>query len=392
MIQSKVPVTDHSNFDLDRAAGNRREAIEFNKRGLFIGGCPKSGTTLLMSLLDNHPQLVVLPEETSYLEDRPRYLALKNYQKLSCAACCRKRACNFWTGAGGSRFLIATARMRARTVILITTTSLPWPQRFINRPWINDSLLFFGGGSRAYGLALGYGLLGAALVGWKKRPRTESHLDVLNELFPEAKLIQIIRDPRAVFASVKNRIMSQYGSHTKAHRLVRSWNRSAREISRLLQDPFRFLVVRYEDLVRTPRKVLETICRFGGFDFSENMLEPTRAGNGWQGNSAFHKTFSGISTASLDQWKDTLTEEEVWWVEMHCRKGMKLANYPLQTSAHFSWSRWLKRLPGESLWGYLRGRRGSLCQRAGLLKECQYDVPPAVLKAIKAVNYFPQLP
>ncbi len=80
MIQSKVPVTDHSSFDVDRAAGNREEAIKFNKRGLFIGGAPKSGTTLLMSLLDNHPQLVVLPEETSYLEDRPRYLALKNYQ------------------------------------------------------------------------------------------------------------------------------------------------------------------------------------------------------------------------------------------------------------------------------------------------------------------------
>ncbi len=194
----------------------------------------------------------------------------------------------------------------------------------------------------AYGLALGTDC--SSCIHWvEKTPRTESHLDVLDELFPDAKLIQIVRDPRAVFASIKNRIMKQYGYHTKAHRLVRSWNCSAREISRLLQDPFRFLVVRYEDLVRTPRKVLENICRFGGFDFCENMLEPTRAGNDWQGNSAFHKTFRGISTASLDQWKDTLTEQEIWWVEMHCRKGMKLANYPLQTSAHFHGHAGLKR-------------------------------------------------
>lgn len=47
-----------------------QQARDFNKRGLFIGGCPKSGTTLLLALLDGHPQLAVLPEETSYLEDR----------------------------------------------------------------------------------------------------------------------------------------------------------------------------------------------------------------------------------------------------------------------------------------------------------------------------------
>src|SRR5215469_2339379 len=81
MIQPKVSATSNrGSLSRKNAALNRLEAIEFNKRGLFIGGCPKSGTTLVMSLLDSHPELVVLPEETSYLEDRPGYLALKTYQ------------------------------------------------------------------------------------------------------------------------------------------------------------------------------------------------------------------------------------------------------------------------------------------------------------------------
>jgi Sulfotransferase family len=236
---------------------------------------------------------------------------------------------------------------------------------------MNDSLLF-SEVVRAYGIVLGADWQNC--VRWvEKTPRSESYPDELDELFPDAKMIQIVRDPRAVFASVKNRIMSRYGYHTKAHRLVRAWNRSAREIPRLRRDPSRFLVIRYEDLVRNPRSVLETVCRFGGFDFNDNMLEPTRAGSGWQGNSAFHKSFKGISSESLDQWKDCLTEQEIWWIEMHCRKGMVLANYPFQTSARFSWSRWLKRLPGESWSGYIRGRRGSVCQRMGLLKECRYE-------------------
>jgi hypothetical protein len=389
MIQSKIAAKDLSRPDLDVVTSERKDILEFNKRGLFIGGAAKSGTTLLMSLLDNHPQLVVLPEETSYLEKRPEYLELENYQdKLSHLL---ENSNLRLLADGWQEPVLDWDSPDARSYDQIDYKRfVTMAKDFINRPWMNDSLLF-SEMIRAYGIVFGANWRNCAR--WvEKTPRTESHPDVLDELFPDAKLIQIVRDPRAVFASVKNRIVNQYGYHAKAHRLVRSWNRSAREIPRLLRNASRFLVIRYEDLVRNPRDVLETICRFGGFDFTENMLEPTRAGNGWRGNSAFHKAFNGISTASVDQWKDTLTEQEIWWIEMHCRKGMVLANYPFQTDARFTWSRWLKRLPGESWFGYLHGRRGSICQHAGLLKECRYNIPWTVLKAIKAINYFPQLP
>jgi len=41
-------------------------ALPFDQRACFIAGQAKSGTTLLVALLDNHPQLLVLPEETAY--------------------------------------------------------------------------------------------------------------------------------------------------------------------------------------------------------------------------------------------------------------------------------------------------------------------------------------
>jgi len=40
--------------------------LPFEQRACFIAGQAKSGTTLLVALLDNHPQLLVLPEETAY--------------------------------------------------------------------------------------------------------------------------------------------------------------------------------------------------------------------------------------------------------------------------------------------------------------------------------------
>ena len=42
------------------------ETLPFDQRACFIAGQAKSGTTLLVALLDNHPELLVLPEETAY--------------------------------------------------------------------------------------------------------------------------------------------------------------------------------------------------------------------------------------------------------------------------------------------------------------------------------------
>ena len=40
--------------------------LPFEDRACFIAGQAKSGTTLLVALLDSHPELLVLPEETAY--------------------------------------------------------------------------------------------------------------------------------------------------------------------------------------------------------------------------------------------------------------------------------------------------------------------------------------
>jgi hypothetical protein len=352
----------------DPVAADYNEAHEFNKRGLFVGGCQKSGTTLLMSLLDGHPQLVVLPEETHYLEERRKYTPLKSYparlelllqnlSSLGSGDCCD-------TSPGCAMDARNYSQFDYRLFVGLA-------RDFIDKPWMNDSLLF-SETIRAYGIALGADWQNCA--GWvEKTTKTESYARLFDQLFPDARLIQIVRDPRAVFASLKNRILNRHGCFTKAHRLPRMWNRSAREIPRLRRDPSRFLVVRYEDLVANPRKIMEGISRFGRFQFNERLLEPTRAGGDWEGNSAFYKSFDGVCTAPAEKWKEYLTEDEIWWIELHCRRGMQLAGYALQTNARFSFRRWLKRLPDESWHGYFRSRRASLFQGLGLLKECRYD-------------------
>jgi len=46
--------------------GGNPPARRFEDRACFIAGSAKSGTTLLVSLLDGHSGLLVFPEETAY--------------------------------------------------------------------------------------------------------------------------------------------------------------------------------------------------------------------------------------------------------------------------------------------------------------------------------------
>ena len=369
-VTSPVLATNNSPNLTERFVSPRADMHEFNRRGLFIGGCPKSGTTLLLALLDGHPQLVVLPEETFFLENRWRYARMNRHEdKLKfLLEKTDLRLLNQGRFEPHHESVSPDARDYTHFDYHRFATLAA---EFIRQPGTNDSL-FFSEVIRAYAIVAGNDW--NHCVRWvEKSTSNEVRHEAMDELFPEARLVQLVRDPRAVFASRKKRLMNRYSCHTKAHRLVREWNRSAQETARLRRDPSRFLVIRYEDLVKHPREVAEAVCRLGDFDFNDKMLEPTRAGVDWQGNSSFFTAFDTINDAPMDQWKNYLTEHEIWWIELHCRPGMELAGYPLQTSGRFSLFRWLKRLPGESWTGYLRARRTSFCQFMGWLKECRYD-------------------
>jgi len=349
------------------------EICEFNRRGLFVGGSAKSGTTLLQSLLDGHPRLSVLPEQTSFFTRLSGFSDLHDYRAKA-------------------RWLLEKTNLRLLAPDGVESaretgegdprdyTNFDYPhfvrltEEFAKRPGLNDSLIF-SEVARVYAIAKGCDW--RSCIRWvEKTPGNEVYSDDIFKLYPEAKLLQIVRDPRAVFASRKKRLIERFGGHAKAHRLVREWNQSSRHIRKLQNLTHSYLLVCYEDLVLDSERIFEKISKFVGIELLPVMLEPTRAGKHWGGNSAYDKTFGGISSHSIDQWKKQLTDDEIWWIEMHCQEGMKIAGYPLDTDCKFSLSRWSRRMSGESWGGYIRARRGSLCQWAGLLEDCRYDVAP----------------
>lgn len=56
---------------------------QFKEPPVVIGGCPRSGTTLLMSILDSHPEIHVIPFETSVFQKRPIHKRLFKSARLN---------------------------------------------------------------------------------------------------------------------------------------------------------------------------------------------------------------------------------------------------------------------------------------------------------------------
>ena len=249
----------------------------------FIVGHPRSGTSLLRALLDNHPDLLVLPFE-SHLFD--------------------------WVGA------------RDPVSALLDRTRL-WPTLQRHRPSVSradvEDIL-----TQAFGQARDHRARLLALVeGWRdltgapretrwveKTPRHLYESNTLLKWFPAgARILMMRRDPRDVMASA----LKQKPSHPifqmaltgrLAHQVVTEHERDAR-----------VSVVPYEGLVRDPEGTMQTVCRFLDVPYGAGLVTPTVLGAEYSGNSRFDSDLQGVSGAAVGRYRDVLSAPALEWAE-----------------------------------------------------------------------------
>jgi LPS sulfotransferase NodH len=213
---------------------------------IFVVGVPRSGTTLLASLLARHPRLGCGPETNFFaLARRSDWRSLLDSRRWPAAA-------------------------------------LDW----LSRPTLeNESLL------ERYGLDAGAvgsrlrarrpaveavldGLLEAYLVGagkhrWiEKSPVHLLHLETLRRHYPDAVVINIIRDPRDVALSLTD---VPWGPSEFAGGLL-YWRRFEEAGADFLATDRGAVTVRYEELVAEPERVLHAVCERIGEAFDPVML------------------------------------------------------------------------------------------------------------------------
>lgn len=190
------------------------------------------------------------------------------------------------------------------------------------------------------------------LLAFKEVWSIEMALPMLKHFSKDAKVIYILRDPKAVAASSK----AKSGNYPLLY-LARQWRKQfllAQYIKKIY--PENILIVKYEDLCESPHTLLTTMLSYALP--SQTVVDPVDlipTGDDfkpWMQNSSYSqssKSFS-INSTSIHQWKSVLSSVEEEWVEALCslpNNPYGYSNYLLPSSAYptrmiESVSNWLK--------------------------------------------------
>ena len=176
-------------------------------------------------------------------------------------------------------------------------------------------------------LALCADAAGAETVGEKSPLHTE-YTGRLAEMFPKARFVQMVRDPRDVVLSqtdLWNRTTLQSALRWRFDQTLAA--RSQRSMG-----SGRFMVQRYEDLITDTPAAVRGICDFLGLEYDDAMLNPsTSDGSGFAAHE-IHKlqTLERVSSDRIERYKGRLSKRDIAIVQFVCGRMMRHFGYGLE--------------------------------------------------------------
>lgn len=248
----------------------------YTQAPIIVGGCPRSGTSLLRSCLNSHPNIFAGPE---------------------CA-------------------------MGLKVVEATIETDKHIGQRAYNAFNLSEDDFLY-----AYGLAYDYVLsrmleesgTGKPRIA-DKMPQNNRHFGMMSYMLPEAKFVHIIRDPRDVASSLLDR-SDMFGYDTGepvefckyADKAAEYWAHEVGLGLRMRQHPnaIRYYEVQYEDLAHEPRKTLHYLLEWLDEPWDEAVMEPNDGGAEWTNGD----TDQPPHKESVGRYVDRLTKTQIQSVE-----------------------------------------------------------------------------
>lgn len=268
-------------------------------RGVFIVGCPRSGTTLLRVILDSHPQFCA-PDESLFLGDMSKIVG------------------RYWG------HLETYGLERGEVLQNIRDFFLSFHHHF------------------------------CALTGkprWvEKTPSYEKHLEFINELFPSCKVIYVLRDGRDVAASHR-----ENWGREGFFRSLYQWPLTVRERHHYagIVGAERFLEVKYEELVSNPRPVLEGLMEFLEADWDNALLNSSAYQHVTKVSHGSDRPMNPVTPKKIGSWKGRLAWHERVLVNLAFRRQLIDLGYIGSGSHGNSW------LKGVEQWMVVLGYVGS---------------------------------
>jgi len=267
---------------LTPSADERTQALEWLLRPAFICGHQRSGTTLLQNLLDGHPQILALPNEGTYFASFPDAArpapSSEALERFTAEWIRRFVDPNF-----APHFRLGKSTAERNPSVDFARRMFGWHAAL--RGLVPPKLAALLALAAAFRATANPG--SGPLLWVEKTPQNERYVRRFGAL-EQARFIQVVRDPRATFASLKEAYRSSGIASFDAAEQARAIERSLRlaVVNRRLLGA-RYLVVRYEDLVEHTQREVERIRLFLGIAPDAMLLRPTAGGAAVRANSSF---------------------------------------------------------------------------------------------------------
>jgi len=169
----------------------------------------------------------------------------------------------------------------------------------------------------------------------EKTPRHQLHVQKIRALYPDAKIILIYRDGRAVALSLTKTPWACKDLYFN-FAMWRRYVRVQRELER--DERIDLQCVRYEDLVADPEAQLRRVTDFLGLSFEPAMVAGGGAEHGvpewerdWKGRS-----LEAITPSRIDVWRRELSEDQIACLERWEGETLRSLGYELVTDGHRS--------------------------------------------------------
>uniref|UniRef100_G3PJP9 Protein-tyrosine sulfotransferase n=1 Tax=Gasterosteus aculeatus aculeatus TaxID=481459 RepID=G3PJP9_GASAC len=246
---------------------------------IFIGGVPRSGTTLMRAMLDAHPE-VRCGEETRVI---PRILAMKQ----------------MWSRSGREKMRLDEAG-------------------------VTDEVLDAAMQAFLLEIIVKHGEPANFLC--NKDPFALKSLSYLAKIFPRAKFVLMIRDGRASVHSMISRKVTIAGFDLGSYRdCLTKWNRAIETMyTQCLEAADKCLPMHYEELVLHPEKWMKTLLKFLDVPWNDAVLRHEEL-IGKAGGVSLSKNQGAAesqTSSCLSRFKGhsrTVSSPENSWPSMLCR-------------------------------------------------------------------------
>ncbi len=173
----------------------------------------------------------------------------------------------------------------------------------------------------------------------EQTPRYIYFLDDVFEIFPDARILVMVRDPRDILLSQKTKWKKQQYRATPISALerLRTWAnyhpmllsqmwKKAMVAADRYRDDSRVKWVYFEELLKNPTDSVADVCSFLNVTFYPDMLTVPKS-RSVQAESYAGSDSDGISVLPIARWKEGLNTADVFWCQAVAGRQMKGLGY-----------------------------------------------------------------